>query len=281
MEPGRTSPRAPGRTRRIALGAAAGLSVAVLLLLVTPNTLGAVSAQAVVLAAPYKGTHTGLDNGWSTTGCASATIVAAPFFDPHTGDGGFADRAASRSCTSNPVSPSASADSGFLTEIPVHLGQASVTIVAITTVVATARAHLNAGMCMPASGNYSCYLSAYADLYGDVYLLDQTSGLVYYPTAFWSGAFESAYNYTFCYGGNCSYYTSPSMSTSISTTIVWTIDASYLNTADTFQLVSYFWAEVGAYQAAGGATQMGASAAASVNMGTMGNGYELDSITIV
>jgi hypothetical protein len=280
MEARNRSVLSSSRTRRVALGVASGLAVAVLILLVTPNTLGAASAQAIVLSAPYKGTSTGYSNGWSVTGCGKAMISAPPFFDPHTGAAGFADRAVAPTCKSNPVNPSASAGSGFLTLVPVHISGTSVSIVAVTTMVASVRANVGSGTCA-GTGNYSCYQSSYAELFGEVYLLDQTSGLYWYPSTFWYGAFVSAYNDTFCYLGTCSYFSSPSASAPVSTTFVWQVAATSLNPADHFQLVVYFWGEVEAYQSVFGATLTGGLASASVNMATMGNGFDLDSITIV
>jgi len=273
--------RTRSRARLWAPGATAGIAVAVLFLLAAPNALGASPPKAVVLSAPYKGTSTGYSNSWSATGCGTAKISTYPFFDPHNGLGGFSDRAASPVCKANPVAPSGSAGSWFDTLVPVHVSQKSVTVVVVATVDALVRAELSAGSCTSSSANYSCYLSSYAYMYSDVYLLDLTTGSVWYPSTYWPGVFDSAYNETFCYAGNCSSYSSPSMSTTVSATHAWSIHATALNPADRFAIEVYVSGDVYTELAAYGAVLHGADTSASVNLATMGNGFELDSITIV
>jgi len=259
----------------------AGAAVVVALLFVLPTAAAAPMARAVVLSAPYYGTTTSYSNSWSASGCGSAAITATPFFHPSNGLAGFADQARSTACTHNPLGGSGGASSGFTTLFPLTFSKSKATIVVVTTVSAVLHAHDSVGTCSASQTNYYyCDSSAYAELTGDAYLYDQTTGSYWFPTTFWSGAFVDAYNETFCYSGNCSTYGAPSASASVSGAVVFTIPATGLNPADSFVLLLFFSGYASVSVGTYAATLSGGSTSASVNVATMGHGINVASITI-
>jgi hypothetical protein len=275
--------KARPRTKRgvAGLSVAAGAALVVALLFVLPSAAAAPVAHTVVLSAPYHGTKTSYSNSWSTAGCGSAAITATPFFHPATGLAGFADQARAPACSNNPLGASGGASSGFTTLFPVTFTKRSASIVVVTTVSAALRAHDSIAACTSGQTSYYyCDSSAYAELNGDVYLYDQTTGSYWFPSTFWSGLFVEAYNYTYCYAGNCSSIGAPNAAAHTSGAVVWTIPASRLNPADSYVLLLFFSGYASVSVSSYAASFSGGSTAASVDVATMGHGINVASITI-
>ncbi|MCI4330823.1 MAG: hypothetical protein L3K19_03110 [Thermoplasmata archaeon] len=249
-----------------------------LLLLVAPATLG---AHAVVLTAPYSGAKTTSSESLSVSGCAHAGVPTRGYFHGSTGIGGLRVWSTSQSCSAGYGYGSTSSTS-FISTVPVTLAHSKATVVAVVLLRAWVAAHLTPGTCTTGSGNYSsCSESAYASLYGYVYLADMTSGATWYPANYLLGTAQSIYQGYYCYLGNCSSYTSNytvPFQTSSSTSL--TINVTGATTTDSFALVVDFSSYADSYVSAYGATLSGAKASATVNAASSGEHIDLASITI-
>ena len=283
--------RPPARRRVAAFGLAGALTVATLVLLLAPSTLGASTNHAIVLSAPYRGVTTGTSSTLSTTGCGNAANPVVPFFSGATGMGGFANHAAAPGCTNNPSGSSAYATQGFTSNIPLSLSSSNATIVALATVTAAGVTKLVPGVCgaSNASSSYQfCYQSAEAYVTGYAYVIDQTTGAYFGSTTYWAGLYASQYYETYCFSFNgtsgCSVFSSGNTTATgfhSSTTFSWTFAVTGVNPSDKLVLQISFSGASFAYQYVYGTTLTGGTTRAGTNVGSGVNGIELDSITIV
>jgi hypothetical protein len=263
-----------------------GLMAAVSLMMVLgPAMAGAVHPAVITVVAPYKGASTGY-NSWSVSGCGKAKITSPATFNLKTGAGGFSGSAAAKTCGKSFGGVGGSGYGSTSSEVQVAVklpGHKGTTAVAATVALAWAGSNaLVAGTCTTsATASYSsCYRSASVDLYGYAYVIDETNGTYSYATNYFPGAYNSSYNDTYCYSGTCyqySYGTPGSFTNSMSFT--WNFTVKSMVKSHVYALWFYFAGYVYASASTYNAVLTGASASASLNFATLGNGVTLTSVT--
>ncbi|MCI4365113.1 MAG: hypothetical protein L3K10_03505 [Thermoplasmata archaeon] len=252
------------------------------LMMLTPSALAS-SHPVVVMSAPYTGVHTSISNSWSATSCSNAKITTAPSFSAATGVARMADKAWAASCGPSSYA-SASAYSGTTSTIPVKIQHHTASVVVLMAFTARLGTHIQPGVCgPPKNSNYSyCYESMYVSAYADAYLYDRTSGGYWFSSTYWSGIYQDTYNETYCYAGNCSYYSSGTTGTmSVGAGVTWWINATHLNPHDHFEVVFSTAVSASAYVDSFGMSLSGASASGRLDAGSGGNGFDVASITII
>jgi len=307
-----------GRPSRLLAAGTTGLAMAVTMLMVlSPVSAGATVHPATVLKAPYKGTTSSPNWYGSATNCGVAKGSAGKWV-PTTGGITASDSASAKTCGKNIgyVGGGSYAywSAGVTIAIPIKiLTTANHSIgVSFTLTVASAQSYSH-GLCPtkfitwpPAKYTYeSAGCQTYADVYFDLgaNLIDITNSSWYhhnytyvdvYNDSYWSN-YSSCYNYgtPSCYNqsGNYSYhgaysYNAPGATTcSLSGTCtftMWTNSTAPMPRTDRWMLEIYLYTSADASASYSNvAGPFVGSAAASVNMATLGNGAKVTSVTVV
>jgi hypothetical protein len=218
-------------------------------------------AAGATMVAPYKGAVVSNYNSSSTGGCAAiGKTLALATWSPVTGIGHFADVGAAKSCPKSLAgiggSSSGSASGEFELAIPVKISTTGAhSVGAMWSLAWTASNTLTVGGVCPApklsaTGYGYSYCQAYSDayIYGYSYFVDTTNGTGFYSSTYWSGT------------------------TKYPSTIV---------KSHHYLFIAYMYGD--AYASIYGYPNGGypkASASATVNMATLGNGAKLTGISI-
>jgi hypothetical protein len=231
---------------------------------------------------------------YSSHGGCSKLSMTKLHFSTVTGMGTWAGKAAAKTCRHlGPIGGSGSAygQAEVLLGVPIHSfrGAATPTTVAVTWSVsfAAAVAASHTGSC-PAvvlsstgSGYSYCSAEGFAEMFGFSYLVDLTNGTYFYPSNYPSlvTLYNYTYNDTYCYAYTCySYnYSGASASSSMagSSSATWWINGT-LNHADKYAVETYVYMYADAY--AQGFPK--ATASASMDLASSGNGLSLTSIVV-
>jgi hypothetical protein len=172
-------------------GISAGLALFVVIAMTTSNVAGA-AHPLTTLKAPFKNTSLTYPRSASTAGCSTARVSAPATWSPTTGIGKFSAKNTAATCkgyfgTAHTTSSSDSLTS-FVVALPVHPGYFTTSIQTTWVTKAIATQNItHSGKCSPVSnydsaGNASseCYADVSIELYSIVYLIDTTTGAVYY-----------------------------------------------------------------------------------------------------
>lgn len=279
----------------------------VLIMLLAPTTIGAVP-HVVTIIAPYKGTWSPYASEYGG-GCGGARQVKSPYWSSSTGIGGFAMAASASKCAKSVggigTQSNEFASDSFTVSIPVKgftSGNHTVTANWTMTVKA-AESTIVKGTCPlpPASSSYTysnCAVSA------DVYmgfsaccgnspsLVDLTTGVWQPMTNSWGGYGNSIGNQTqmtndtYCYSGSC-YYTNYSSGSSggfsgtYTSSFLWNASGQYaLNASHHYVLVITLGAHLDATVTSNPYGYPSAHVSAAFNVGSSGNSWKLNWITI-
>lgn len=238
-----------------------------------------------ILKAPYKHLLVATFSNTGQVACGKDRVTAAPHFSPKTGTGGFSDTASDAACAGLPtnIANRGLAASQVSVVLPVKLFKSHVHIKVNWTFTAALSEKFTPGACKVSTNTtYGCTEVAQAFLAGVAYLYDTYNGSVYSSSNFWIGFQNISENSTTCSSGSCSTATlgGATGSFSGSQNIVWYVNATALNTSQSFileiDLFGQAYAEMDAYNT----YITGGSAQASLNFATLGNGATLNSITI-
>ncbi len=272
-----------------------GAALLTCLLMVSSSAAGAATAATITYKAPYHhALVTPMNDIIELSGCGKE-IGKPATFSTATGFGHWAGSASARSC-SGPAGKAIQGSVALVQDavavaLPVRVpfGHATATSFNVTWNV-TALGNYSlvySGSCPGAVYNatrgygYSfCIAEAITQTIGYAYLVDMTTGVITYPTGFsgFSGyAYKYVENYSYCSSASsCTYsnytYSTPFSSFVGSTLVSYTINAT-TNSADRYAVVTYVGGDiVDEMQVYTG------TAAGFINMGTLGNGYQLVSI---
>lgn len=311
-----TESKANGTVRNAKYGATAGSAFAVTLLMVlVPASAGAGAHATVVLKAPYKGTLGSPNVYLSWNGCTKAKMVV-PKWSALTGTATGSESNAAKTCPKSigtvGAYNSAYASGGIQIAIPFKIGTSGNHSIASswTVTLATTQSFTSSG-CPAKSIVYPPPLYSYQNAYCedganlgisfDAYVVDLTNGSYYGTNYSYAASYNDSYwaNSTYCYNygtptcsnksGFLSYgysygYNDPGWSSfafgTPTTFTLWTNGTSMVKT-DRWALILSVGTDAGAFVDTShllgpwSATAMGA-----LNMGTLGNGAKLNSVTI-
>jgi hypothetical protein len=285
-------------------GVTAALALLVVIAMTTGSVAGAVH-PSTTLKAPYKNSSVTYPQSTSTSGCSTARVIAVATWSSTTGIGKFSAKDTASTCKgyfgASHTSSSSDSLTSIVVAIPVHPGYLTTSIKTTwaTKAVAT-QLMTHSGKCssvtnFDSSGNGSseCYVFVSIELYSIVYLIDITTGSIYYGTPLLPLNLENSSGwYTY---NDCVYYTCSPFSYSVGSSpggfSVSVTNTSYINASftptDHYELFSelsgYIVTEVGfqGYPTTQPGGNFKASAVASINLSSGGSQTALKSIVLV
>ncbi|MCI4330594.1 MAG: hypothetical protein L3K19_01950 [Thermoplasmata archaeon] len=287
--------RNEGRLRGLGAWWASGaIAVFTCLIMVSSTAAGGTVPATVTYHAPY---HHALVTPYNDitelSGCGKISGKPA-VFSASTGFGHWTGAARASTCTgpAGKASPASYAliQDAVQVSLPVHvpLGSAVTTTFNVTWNL-TAMGNYSlvySGKCPNAVYNASrgygysqCVAEAISQVIVDATLVDMTTGVVTYPSFFTNGpyAYNFVDNYSYCYNAtSCSYYNSSAhtaLSAFSGTTLLHYGITAVTNSADRYAIATYIGGDVVMEMQ----TYTGV-ATGYINMGTLGNGYQLVSI---
>ncbi|MFI5417636.1 MAG: hypothetical protein ACHQ2Y_01880 [Candidatus Lutacidiplasmatales archaeon] len=264
--------------------AASGVFVVVAVMAMAPASFGA-ATHAITIKAPYKKATLGT---WNTNGqvaCGTDKNVVLTKFSKLTGKGGFSELSKAPTCKGLPAN---TANRGMATgEFAIVFPLSSIgglrTIFSNWTFNVAGTDSYHAGKCATNVLASYAFCQAFGESYVSAsgYLIDQTNGSYFFPNNPWPGVFNDTYNETVCSYANCTYYQTPTASNSFSSSTTWSFNFTQtMNASDQytleFDISGGTWAEADAYNG----VLTGASASASLNFDTLGNGATLNYVVI-
>lgn len=265
------------------------------LLMISSSAAGAGTAATITYKAPFHhALVTPMNDIVELSGCGKEVGKAATF-STATGFGHWAGSASAHTCT-GPAGRSiqgsiALVQDAVAVSLPVRVpfGHAVTTSFNVTWNITAVGNYtlVYSGICPVAHynatlgyGSSYCSAEAITQTIGYAYLVDMTTGAITYPSGF-SGfgpyAYKYVYNDSYCSSATtCSYYNSsystPFSAFSGTTTVGYTINAT-TNSADRYAIVTYVGGDI--------VDQMQyytGTATGFINMGTLGNQYQLVSV---
>jgi hypothetical protein len=285
-----------------------------MLMVLSPVSAGATVHPATVLKAPYKGTTSSPNWYGGVTNCGVAKGSAGKWV-PLTGAITGTDTSSAKTCGKNVGGGSSGYwSAGVTVAIPIKILTTANHSIGISMSLAVTSASSYAhGLCPtkhitypPALYSYEsagCQAAAYLYLDLGAYLVDLTNSSWYhynytslyaYNDSGWSN-YSSCYNYgtPSCYNssGNFSYhgafgYNAPGAATcgltGTCTFTLWSNSTAPMPRTDRWAVEIYFYSSADSYASYSNvAGPFVGSAAASINMATLGNGAKVTSVTIV
>jgi len=302
------------RSGRLLAFGTTGFAASVALLMILSPAVAGIQTH-VVLAPPYKHSASSANYYSSVSGCASAKTTKA-LWNAKTGTVTFADSTSARTCKGGVAgvgsSGSAYTTTGIEVAIPFTVSSSGAhSISSSLTVTIASIAALTTGGCpkpnvaYPQAMNSYAYAECYAanelSFYASAQVVDLNNGS-WYGNYSYASAYNYSYweNYTYCYNYGspaCSNFTggasymygygynymagAPWTFNGANSLTLWTNGTSMvrghhyvllLSVSDDKEAYAYQINELGFWAA---------SASASINMATLGNGARLNSITIV
>jgi hypothetical protein len=292
-----------------------GFAAAVTLLMVLSPASGAIVHPTIVLSPAYKNTVNSPNAYWSVSGCAKAK-AATPHWNAATGGVTGVAMASAKTCGKNVGgvggSSSGSASDGLSIAIPFKVSTNGNHAIATSISLTLASANTSTwAPCPPTTGSYPPALNAYfygycevgssLSMYTSINVVDLTN-TSWYGNYSYADSYNYGYweNYTYCYNygtptcsnftGGAGYasaygYNAPAFATNFlwngaSSWTMWNNGTGMLKTHHYALILSesvsasayaYYYNIAGSWLA---------SASASINMGTLGNGATVNSVTI-
>lgn len=304
----RTHPQLRSTARRRPLVAAApavAAAIAVLLLL-APASLGS-NPRVVTIVAPYKGSTAGTYTFINSGGCGAASISKLPYWSPTKGIAGFVTQTSATKCAKRTGGIGAysneAAGGEFTVSVPLkNLPSGNHTIAAnwTLTVQATEAATVS-GACplpvIPAGSSYGhsyCGISVGVFLNSYAYMVDVTNGQGIRLLNYWGYHANTTYMYnqTQFYSGsnhfnNYSVGGAGGFSGSFTFAWIWNATSGYgtygsepLNSSHKYAIVMDFSGDSYAYVTADPFGYPVSHVASTLNLGTFGNGWKLNFISV-
>ena len=272
------------------MGATGGVVGVTLLLLLSPLAAGAGHSYRP----PYTSMYSSTSVYQGQQGCGTESITTLPTWNSTSGVFTIAGKATSKNCGASLAGVGGSSEGYFDGEVDLALPVRA----SATTHNVTITWKLNAAVTSSYSPPKSCTgpasdLFYYCEVVSDYsidaypYLIDTTNSTYFYPTSYWDW-YNETYNETEYdnFSGTPTWYNgSGTYAFGGPGTAVWYINSTYaLNPRDSYVVLIEFYvdvtAETYAYGYPTGATLVGGSASASLNMASGANKATLTSVTL-